>query len=423
MKKILMLILLIMVIFSFLISCSNKSEENTITVQRPSQRNELVFYEEIAKEFTKQTGIKVEFQALPPSPEERLQTIVTAMRSKQKNPDVLWMDVAWVGQVVGANWLAPMKTDVTPFFEGTIKNVLDENNNPYALPMFVDLGMFFYRTDLLEKYNREVPQTWKQLVDTAMYIQQEERAAGNKQFWGYTWTGAQTETLVVYFLEHALSKGTGIYDKNGNINLNTAENREALQTMVDFSLKYNITAPDNYIRGEGETMEFYQTGNVLFQRNWPFVWAIHNSDNSPIKGNVGVALIPKYEGGKNVSGLGGWFWGVSAYSDNKEGAQKWVEFVTSKGIQERLAKELGFFPGRKDIYQNEEILKQYPIFADFEQSLKYAAARPVVPYYSEMARILKEKFNAAISQTLTIEEALKQAQKELEVIEAQYSQN
>lgn len=416
MRSILMAVLLLIIG-----ACAKESEKNTITVQMPSQRNEMVFYPKIAEEFTKQTGINVNFQTLPPSPEERLQTIVTTMRSKQKDPDVLWMDVAWVGQIIGSKWLEPMDTDISPFFEGTIKNVLDKDNRTYALPMFVDLGMFFYRSDLLSKYNQQVPKTWSELIKIAQLIQEKERESGNNQFWGYTWTGAQTETLIVYFLEHALSKGTGLYDKLGNIKLDTPINREALQSLVDFSFKYNITAPDNFTRGEGETMEFFQTGNVLFQRNWPFVWALHNAEDSNLKGKIGITLIPKYDNGKNVSGLGGWFYGVSAFSDNKEQAQKWVEFVTSYQVQEQMVKELAFFSGRKDIYKNKEIINQYPIFSDFERSLKYAIARPTVPYYAEMARVLKEKFNAAVSQTLTVEEALQQAQVELDTIVTRYS--
>ena len=35
-----------------------------------------------------------------------------------------------------------------------------------SLPFFTDAGVFYYRTDLLEKHGREVPTTWTELQET-----------------------------------------------------------------------------------------------------------------------------------------------------------------------------------------------------------------------------------------------------------------
>jgi len=42
-----------------------------------------------------------------------------------------------------------------------------------------------YRKDLLDKYQREVPKTWDELEETALYILEKEHENGNKNLEGY----------------------------------------------------------------------------------------------------------------------------------------------------------------------------------------------------------------------------------------------
>ena len=60
---------------------------------------------------------------------------------------------------------------------------------------------------------------------------------------------------------------------------------------------------------------------MLFAVDWSYAWS-HFQDDSDIavKGKVGVATLPAVEGGKPATCLGGWQWGVSAYSSQKNAA-------------------------------------------------------------------------------------------------------
>ena len=90
-----------------------------------------------------------------------------------------------------------------------------------ALPWFVDTGLLYYRTDLLDEYGLAVPETWDALETAARTIQQGEREAGNADFWGYVWQGAPGESTVVNALEWQAAAGGGtIISPAGEVQVN-----------------------------------------------------------------------------------------------------------------------------------------------------------------------------------------------------------
>ena len=72
-------------------------------------------------------------------------------------------------------------------------------------------------------------------------------------------------------------------------------------------------------------------------RNWPYAWALAQSEDSPVRGLVGVAPLPSGPGGEATGTLGGWNLAVSKYSDTPEAAADLVMFLTGRDEQKRRA--------------------------------------------------------------------------------------
>src|SRR5205814_366808 len=91
-----------------------------------------------------------------------------------------------------------------------------------AMPYRVDIGLLFYRTDLLQQYGyHEPPSTWDQLETMAVRIQAGERVKGKKDFWGFVWQGAAAEALTCNALEWQAAEGGGqIIEEDETISVN-----------------------------------------------------------------------------------------------------------------------------------------------------------------------------------------------------------
>jgi multiple sugar transport system substrate-binding protein len=337
------------------------------------------------------------------------------------------MDVVWIGQFALSNWLEPLNAHVgdsgfliKPFFKKIIDQVDTYHDSLYALPVYVDGGLLYYRTDLLKKYGIvNPPDTWDQLRVDAVKVQSGQRQS-NPDFNGFVWQGAQYEGLVCTFLEFAASNNGGILSHD-TINLATEENVRALQFMHDLIQKYQVSPPNTFTEmKEEEVRRAFQRGNALFERNWPYAWRLHEGDGSPVKGEVGIAPLPHFEGGQPASTLGGWHIGISRFSDRKQTAWEFVKFVASYDTQKKLALNLGWNPGRKDVYADTGVLKALPYLEQLREVFDHAVARPNVPYYAQVSDIMQRYLNDCLAGKASPREALASMQEEIERISKIY---
>jgi len=240
-------------------------------------------------------------------------------------------------------------------------------------------------------------------------------------FYGFVWQGAQYEGLICNFMEFAASNGGGIDIIDAEMKLNTPANIEALNTMKTLIHDLKISPPNTFTEmKEEEARLFFQEGNALFQRNWPYAWALHQSDNSPVKDKVGIAVLPHFQKGVSVSTLGGWHIGISQFSDQKTEAWEFLKFILSKETQKKMVLELGWNPGRQDLYEDPEILEKLPHLEKLKEVFQKTLPRPHVPYYSQISEVLQRYINAVLADSIETTQALSQAQKEVQVIINRY---
>jgi len=421
------IILILLCFVFFILNCARK-EKNIICFSVGGAPNEIEVWEEIVKEFELQSGIKVKILRQPTDTDQRRQGLVVPLKSKKKDPDVFLMDVAWIAQFAASGWVEPLDSYIKEdnlnleVFFSKVVNLADKYNDKLiALPVYVDGGLLYYRKDLLKKYGYDrPPQTWKELLDYSLKIQENERKS-NPNFYSFVWQGAQYEGLICNFLEFAGSNNGGVVIANGKTLLNSPQNRQALQFMCDLIHKYKISPPNTFTEmKEEEVRIFFQQGNALFERNWPYAWSLHQSKDSNIRDKVGIAPLPHFLGGSSVSTLGGWHIGVSKYSDSKKESFKFVKFVTSYDIQKKLAVELSWNPGRKDVYKDKELLRELPHFAYLRSVFENAQPRPNLPYYTQISEVMQQYINAALAGKLPVNTALQKAETEAQKIIERY---
>jgi multiple sugar transport system substrate-binding protein len=413
-------------ILSLVPSGCTAEKESLLTFAVGGAPAELMVWEEIIDEFCRQSGIQVELLRQPTDSDQRRQGLVIPLKSRQPDPDVFLMDVVWLAQFAASNWLEPLDTlglepETGVFFPKVVELVDRWQGHLVALPLYVDGGLLYYRRDLLNKYGFSgPPRTWEELTAQAGRVQAGERKT-NPDFFGYVWQGAQYEGLICNFQEVAGSNGGGIFSRNGTIILDTPKNRTALGFLRDLIHRQRLSPPGTYtVMREEEVREVFQQGNALFERNWPYAWPLHQSAGSPVRGRVGIALLPHFPGGKSVSTLGGWHVGISRFSDAGDQALQLVRFLLSYKTQKELALRLGWNPGRRDLYADPDILAELPHFAELRVIFDHLLPRPVLPYYSQVSAVIQRHLNAVLARQATPARALAQAETEVERISSAY---
>lgn len=339
---------------------------------------ELKLCQEGVKRWSEKTGYPASIVSMPANAAERLALYQQFLSAKQASIDVFQVDVVWPGV------LQDHLLDLTPFvpqeeidrhFSSVIANNT-VNGRLVAMPLYTDVGILYYRKDLLAKYNRPVPQTWDELTETAKIIQAGERAEGMRDMWGYVWQGRASEALTCNALEWINSSGGGsIVGDDGQVTIVNPEAIAAIDRAANWIGTITPKGALNYT--EEETRGVFQSGKSVFMRNWPYAWSLVQGDASPVKDKVGVALLPNGGEGFPRSGtLGGWQMGVSKYSTQQEKAVELVRYLTGPEIQRDYALRATYNPTIKSLYKDQVVLDTLPASSIIYDALSDAVPRP-----------------------------------------------
>lgn len=322
------------------------------------------------------TGNTVDIVSTPNSTTERLALYQQLLAAGASDIDVFNVDVVWPG-ILGEHFI-----DLAPYAAGReaehVPAIVANNTvggELKAMPWYTDAGVLYYRADLLDKHDAAPPRSWAELAETAARIVEAERADGDDRLLGYVFQGRPYEGLTCNALEWIASHGGGaIVDAAGEI---TIDNPQAAAALTEAASWIGAIAPEGVLNyTEEEARGVFQSGNAVFMRNWPYAWALAQSEDSPVRGLVGVAPLPSGPQGSSAATLGGYNLAVSKYSESPEIAADLVMFLTSAREQKRRAIAGAYNPTIAALYSDPEVLEAVPFLADLYPTIVNAVARP-----------------------------------------------
>lgn len=370
-----------------------------------------------AEEWAKKTGNKIEYISRPQDASATLQQFQQYWAAKSPDIDVYMVDVIWQGI------LAPHAVDLKKYFkEDETKQFFPriiENNTVggrlVSLPWFTDAGIFYYRTDLLEKYGyKEPPKTWQELTEMAKKIQDGERQAGKADFQGFVFEGKASESVTCNAIEWIYSFDGGvIVEPDKKVTINNPNAIKALETAKGWVGTISPKGVTTY--GEEEARNVWQAGNAAFMRNWPYAYALGHDPKSVIAGKFDVTVLPKGgDNGKNAACLGGWQLMVSAYSKAPEAAADLVRYLTSEEQQKKRAIGLSLLPTLPALYSDADVLAKNPYFKNLLDVLQNAVARPSTVTgadYNQLSTAFFQNVNKVLTGGETPQNAVSQVEK------------
>ncbi|MBI4565598.1 MAG: ABC transporter substrate-binding protein [Planctomycetes bacterium] len=342
--------------------------------------------------------IRVKTEIGPHSATEFHTILTTKLRAKDESIDVFLIDVIWPAEFAKAGYLEPLD-DVIPeaerrdFFSAPIEaNTVD--GKLMAAPFNIDAGSLYYRKDLLDQYGYKPPQTWGELVAQAKKIVEGEKEPGLA---GYTGQFDKYEGLVCNMLEFIRGNGGRMTADDGSLALDDPKSAEAIE-FVREKLIGDVAPKSVLNQREPQSRGVFLQGESVFHRNWPETWKIVNdAGQSKVAGKVGLAPLPKFEGGRAVATLGGWQLAVAAHSTKKQAAKTFVKYLTSFDTQKKLTLWTSQTHSRKTVMEDSEVLAAFPHFKDLTQVLEAATPRPRLANYHEVSDRLQRELYERIS--------------------------
>jgi len=355
----------VLVLLCSLQSCRPASREPvTLTFLDPEWSHDLqerrLISDSTLQEFTKETGIRVKHLPAPESSPAQLALIQQLLEKGAVSPDVYGVDVVW--PAILGNYLVDLK----PYFSKEL-SAMDPSlvanytvdSKLAAMPYHANIGILFYRTDLLHKYGyREPPKTWDELEIMAARIQNGERAKGDPDFWGFVWPGAASEGLTCVALEWQFADGGGrIIEADKKVSVNNPKAIHAWERAAHWVGWISPPSVLSYQEWDASNA-FWNSKRAAFFRGWASDYFLSHPPDSPISNVTGETSVP---GGKTARAgtLGGFGLGVSQSSAHRAEAIRLVEFLTRKEAELDAVRSHTKPPDRPELYELPTLLRAY----------------------------------------------------------------
>jgi multiple sugar transport system substrate-binding protein len=260
--------------------------------------------------------------------------------------------------------------------------------------------MLYYRKDLVPT----PPKTWDEMIADCS-----KKTSGMGCYAGQY---ANYEGLTVNAAE-AINTAGGVFVKEDGKtpNVDTPEAKKGLDLLVN-GFKQGYIPKEAISFKETESLNAFQTGKLLFMRQWPYGVAILNTaGNSVVKGKFGIAPLPGLTADKpGASSLGGHSFAMSVYGKHKATALDFMKFMESDPVQKYLLVQASNAPVNATLYTDPTLVAKAPYLPVLLKSIQSAVPRPVTPFYPAVTKAIQTNVYAALQGQKSSEQALKDLQ-------------
>ncbi len=335
--------------------------------------------------------LEVRLRPTPDAADTRHQLYVQWLNAHAREPDVLQLDVVWTPEFAAAGWILPLdrfRPATADFFPQAV--AADRwAGRVYALPWFVDVGMLYWRTDLMAT----PPRTFAELDADAAAAQ---RRGGPL---GFVWQGARYEGLVTVFLEYLGGYGGRILDRAGRVVVDSPEAIRALTEMRDEIWREGVVPPEALTWHEEESRLAFQEGRAALMRNWPYAYALlDDTAKSKVAGRFAVAPMPAAPGGRATAALGGAQLAVNRWSRHPAAAYALIAYLTAPAQMLERAAAVGELPTRPALFEDSALAAVLPLPPHAARAIiEHAVPRPVTPVYTQLSELLQVRLHRALT--------------------------
>lgn len=296
----------------------------------------------VLDDFTKQTGIKVKLEVIGWNDlQTRIQTAVTS----GQGPDVLNIGNTWAASLQATGAFLPfddanMKAigGSDKFVPTALKTGGAEGKPVTSVPLYGLAYGLYYNKKMFSDAGVQPPTNWEELVAAAKKLT-------NGTTYGFALAaGSYTENVHFAFI-NASQNGGEWFDSKGNPTFTSQANIDGIKRYLDLMQTDKVVNPSNAQYDNGvQAVNDFATGKV------GMILSQNNADASIVSNGMksdqyGVVPFPAPEGAKQIATFpAGINLSIFKNTKNKDGALKFVKYMTSESTQSKLAKPYATLP-------------------------------------------------------------------------------
>ncbi len=343
--------------------------------------------------------------------------ITTAMASTPPAYDVFLVDDIWYAEFADKGYVFNATDKITQEMRDGIFEAAWEiptvDGQVYGMPWLLDQKYFYYNEKILADAGIAAPpKTWEELVDQAKVIQEKGLVE-----YPIVWSWGQYEAAICDWVTLLYGNGGMMADEAGNPVFNNEAGVKTLEWMVK-SIDDGVTNPSSISYVEEDVRNVFSQGKAAFALNWNYMFDLvnFNTEQSQVTGQIKMALMPAFAAGGVESATidGSMGFSVAATSAFPDAAWAYVEYLTSKPVQEKYSAHM--LPIWETSFAGaggEALAAVSPVTAVtvpmFQMQFPFSHVRPKVPFYPEASKALQLALQEALTKTKSPQQALDDA--------------
>ena len=312
----------------------------------------------IAEFEARHPGVRVKAEALPWNSDEQRQFFVINLEGDSPGFDVMMLDVIWVPEFARAGWLSDLTGKVGPdelaaFFPSTVE-AATQGRAHLGAAVEHECGSAL----LPSRSPRQVRHAPAGDVDGPRRPGgAHPRRRVSRRLDGILWQGKQYEGLMVNVLEGLWADGTDLLGADGTVFPDPARAEAVLAFMRDL-ISRGVSPPWTTAADEELTRRAFGRGEAVFLRNWPYAYDLLQQADSPVRGRVGIAALPRHRDGTRGAGsTGGSHLAIHRKTRHPDLALDLARTLTSEAAQRLMVTGAALYPTRMALYHAPDLVR------------------------------------------------------------------
>ena len=204
------------------------------------------------------------------STNERKELLTRSLRSKSDKLDVFTIDLIWSSRF--AKWAEPLGKYITHQDSlSLLSKALESciiNNQLIALPMYLDIGVLYYRQDLIQALPdvKNIEKKLKESITWKEFFALSKSFNPNKNPFLY-FPADNYEGLICSFYEITHNQNTSFFKKS-KLDWESLNVRNSFSLLSDMINKYKITPSIVTDYRENECYDYFMYEHGVFLRGW-----------------------------------------------------------------------------------------------------------------------------------------------------------